>query len=262
MRGALEAHFRGSDTQELVFVPEIGFRPRGTRVLVQPSEARVADTSVRVLAVAASGDVTEVLVEWERVDSAQNVCALGWGGDVDAGLVVGGRTYAPLRKVDRLSAVSGYALRDLTFPRLPIGTKKAELRVRESDHEWRVPLQVKRGDFVGRSSTAEVEHEGIILRGTAVARHHDQVVVALEAGTTKSGAGVAQIGSGGPVTIPPQMKMPLQQSSVAAVTLEDDRGNRGEELRRLTHFSRMPGQSSIDAWPLRIVSVFGTGSRH
>ena len=54
------------DTSQLVFVPLIGFRPEGTRVLRERVETTANGTRLVVLAAAAAPDRTDIVIEWER----------------------------------------------------------------------------------------------------------------------------------------------------------------------------------------------------
>jgi len=53
-------------TSQLVFVPLIGFRPSGTRVLRERAETTANGTRLIVLATAAAPDRTDLVIEWER----------------------------------------------------------------------------------------------------------------------------------------------------------------------------------------------------
>jgi hypothetical protein len=268
VRGAVDAHLHPWVAPALVFVPELGFRPVGTRVLQKRAEACVDGTWLRILSVAAAPDRTEVLLEWEPPEKPEGpdnwVLRIDRSGvherppaELAAALVAGENEHALLRADHRFRSASGYDLVDMTFPCVVAGASEAQLTVRHGEREWRVPFRLVTGSFLGGPAAAETEHEGIVLRATAVARLDTQVVVALEAATRGPGTRVARIGSGAPSASPRQRKVPHPGKIADPVVLQDDRGRRSEELRRLHHFSREADLSSADPWPSRITSVFG-----
>lgn len=264
VRGAIDARLHSSLAQQLVFVPEIGFRPGSTRVLLEPVVATAEGTSVTIVAVAAGPDQTDLLFEWEPPDEhAEWLVRIDRSGvqqrpptALDMALVVGDDVHAPLRVEHRFRSANGYDMLDLTFPAVAAGAKTAELRVTHGDQQWRVPFRLSNSDFVGGPALAEMEHEGITVRATAVARRNDQVVVALEARTSVPRAHISLLGSGARAGFPAKVKMRPRQTITDPVVLQDDHGRRSEELRRLRHFSRTPEVAHPDQWPLRVTSTF------
>src|SRR5207247_9025647 len=67
LKGAADAHLHPALAAQHVFVPTIGFRPAGTRTLLERAETSADDTHLTILAVAATPERTELMVEWERV---------------------------------------------------------------------------------------------------------------------------------------------------------------------------------------------------
>jgi hypothetical protein len=169
-----------------VFVPEVGFRPQGTRELKAEAKTEEGTTTLRVRAVAASADETEVIVEWR---SASSDCTpehryLSWKetpGPETAALIAG-----PVTLKARRVARQGYsatlirreAMHAITFD--AIASDDAELRLTEGGHEFRVPFRVASAAVAARPLNVEAEHDGVTVRATAVARHDDELVVALE----------------------------------------------------------------------------------
>ncbi|HET8569242.1 MAG TPA: hypothetical protein VFM93_09675 [Candidatus Limnocylindria bacterium] len=75
VRGILDAHLHPHLASELVFVPEIGFRPAGTRVLLERAQTMHDDAVVTIMSVAASPERTDVMVQWESHRDANVACA-------------------------------------------------------------------------------------------------------------------------------------------------------------------------------------------
>lgn len=254
-------------TGQLVFVPRIGFRPAGTRMLTEPRETFAHETRLTLLAVAAAPDRTDVVVEWER-DSAtctadtQLVAAfrykehepLDWMTitlDTGASEVKAIASARPAYSYgERMSAAQ-----TITFPPLAGDRLQSELRVSEGGQAWRVPFTLKPADLNARTLSREVERDGVVVRATALARHADELVVALEAEATLQ---IRQVGW--PVPAPviwSRDEAELHRlrtkehrrffsehfgARIAPITLEDDRGGHGEEVRRL--FSTEPQRTA------------------
>jgi len=69
IRGVVDAHLHHSD--QLVFVPVLGFRPTGTRTILDRASIEHDQTTLTAVAVAASPARTDVVVEWERPPDAK-----------------------------------------------------------------------------------------------------------------------------------------------------------------------------------------------
>lgn len=247
---------------QLVFVPLIGFRSEGTRVLGERTETTANGTRLIVLAAAAAPDRTDVVIEWERAgDPATcppdskllthtNSLPLEHGLTVD--LVVGASRLSAIRMARRAyhsSHPSIGAIDEVTFGPLPAGT--AKLLATEGEREWRVPLHVASRDANASALTAEVISDGVAIRATAVAKDRDEVVVELEVVAPHQ---IRQVGA--PLTPPVRFANTSDEDQRARkaeirrvlgehsrpITLEDDRGGRIDEDRRL--FSHEPQQGA------------------
>lgn len=255
-------------TERLVFVPELGFRPADTRVLLEPAAATLPGTTVTILAVAAGPQQTDVVVEWappELPEGPDNwVLRIDRSGvhqrppaELDTSLVVGSEHHAPNRIEHRFRSGSGYDLRELTFPPLRGGVEGAELRVVRADQEWRVPFSLAPSDFRGAAALSAVDHDGISVRATAVARRGNRIVVDVEARTEGPRAYVSTLGrDGGPGAFPARLTKTPPRKPAFPVVLEDGQGRQSQELSRIRHISRTPDLASADNWPLRITSIF------
>ena len=172
--------------EQAVFVPEIGFRPQGTRELKTEAKTKEGTTTLRVRAVAASADETEVIVEWR---SASSDCTpehryLSWKEtpEPETAALIAGPVTLKARRVARqgysASLVRLEAMHMITFD--AIATDDAELRVTEGGREFRVPFRLTSAAVSARPLDVEAERDGVTVRATAVARHDAELVVALE----------------------------------------------------------------------------------
>lgn len=265
VRGAVRAHVEPDLPGRLVFVPEFGFRPSGTRVLPQRVATTIDRTTLAIISAAASAQGTEVLIEWDPPDESGPdawVLRIDRSGvhqrpaqELDASLVIADVPAAALRVEPRFSHANGYELRALSFPPLPLGVSTTELRVRQGTQEWRVPFALAPSTFVGEPAGAAAEHEGVTMRVTAVARTRDHVAVALEARARGTETYLSTIGTGGgPMTFRKHLK--TARKPAHPLVLEDERGRRSEELSRMTQRPREPETTADGSWPLRITSVF------
>jgi hypothetical protein len=248
----------------LVFVPLIGFRAFGTRTLRERVETRAGGTRLIVHAAASAPDGTDVVVEWEVTgdpavcppDSKllvhSNVRPLENG--LAAELVAGARRVtasAMFRRAMYVSHGSIGAVDTIAFPPLPSGTDTLELRLRDGEREWRVPIGIAAGDGSATALAAELTRDGVTLRATALARYEGDVIVEME---VESARQIRQVGT--PIPTPPRFSSTThedQQTRTSEhrrvfgersrpITLEDDRGRRTEEVRRI--FSQGPQQDA------------------
>jgi hypothetical protein len=253
LRGAIDARLHPALAQQLVFVPTIGFRPRGTRTLLERAETTENDTHLTVLAVAASPERTDMIVEWERTADPA-VCTPGSAPPpasapppdltLSAALIAGATRHDALTMERSAYNSLGWAIRTMTFPPLPPATERIELRISDGLRDWRVPFRLVAGHIAARPIAVEAEHEGIRIRATAVAWDGDALVVALEAEAARS---VRMIGrpASNPPFLPGGGKLKIAAGVREAgepIVLEDDRGRRTEEVRRL--YSREPQQNA------------------
>jgi hypothetical protein len=169
-----------------VFVPEVGFRPQGTRELKAEAKTEEGTTTLRVRAVAASPDQTEVIVEWRMAGAT---CTpehryLSWKEtpEPETAALVAGPVTLKARRVARqgysASSMGLEAMHAITFD--AIASDDAELRLTEGGHEFRVPFRLASAAVSARPLNVEAERDGVTVRATAVARHDDAIVVALE----------------------------------------------------------------------------------
>ena len=217
--------------KQLVFVPSIGFRPAGTRVLRDPVETTADGTRLMVLAAAAAPDRTDVVIEWERLGDPAT-CPPGSQllmhsnfAPLEKGLtaaLVGGATAHGANAMRRRRLSGGHqsigAVDVITFPELPDDTESAELRITDGDTEWRVPLALVPGELNAMTLNVEVERGGIVARATAVTRNDNDVIFALEV------AGPQQIRQAG---------APIPSSGRFSSTSDEDHRERLQELRRV-----------------------------
>ena len=179
--------------ERLVFVPLIGFRPAGTRVLRERAETTADGTRLMVRAVAAAPDRTDIVVEWERTgdpatcapDSQllvhSNLAPLEKG--LRAALVVGTNRLSAItmrRRAMQMSIPLISAVDALTFAEIPRDADGVVLHISEGGSEWRVPLELILGEVNASHLAVEVAREGIVARATAVGRSENQLVVELE----------------------------------------------------------------------------------
>lgn len=263
-----------------VFVPLIGFRPAGTRVLREPAETTAHGTKLRVFAVAAAPDRTDALVEWERTgdpatcppDSQllvySNTTPLDKGAT--ATLVVGMRRLDALtmrRRASQVSHGSIGAIDAITFPPLPGDADIAELRIGEAAQEWRASFTVGPGEIMATALAAEVARDGIVVRATALSRYRDELIVELE---VEGPSRIRQIGAplltGAGFASENDELRRVRRAELRRVigdrarqiALEDDRGKRNEEIRRL--FTLEPQQAANGRFTTRFAVVFETPS--
>jgi hypothetical protein len=218
---------------QLVFVPLIGFRPEGTLVLRKRTDTTANGTRLIVHAAAAAPDRTDVVVEWERTGDPATCPAdsmllthtnsrpLEHGLSVE--LLIGASRVSATRMARRAFHASNPsigAIDEVTFGPLPAGTAAAELRVAEGEREWLAQLAFMSRDANASAVTAEVTHDEVAVRATAVARDRGR---SRRQRTRKA-----------------EVRRVLGEHS-RPITLEDDRGGRTEEGRRL--FSQEPQQA-------------------
>jgi len=233
-------------TAQRVFIPRIGVRAAGPRTLTEPRETFAHETRLTLLAVAAAVDRTDVVVEWERdgatcTADTRLVAALRHDdhSPLDRMTIVLDTETSALRAIASWRPSFGYgehirAVQTSTFPSLGGDTFRSALHVREGAQEWRVPFTLEPADLNARALAVQVERDGVVVRATAVARSEDELVVALEAQATRS---IRQVGW-------PEFFSKESAGRLAPITLEDDRGGRVEEVRRL--FWMEPQQSAPD----------------
>ena len=232
---------------QLVFVPLIGFRPAGTRVLHNPTETTANGTRLIVLAAAAAPDSTDVVIEWERTgdpatcppDSKllthSNMTPLEKG--LTAALAVGTSQLsatAMRRQRMHMSHPTIGAVDAVTFPPLAIAANTAELHVSEGAQEWRVSLDFAPGGVEATALAAELTRDGVAVRVTAVARHADELIVEMEVVAPRQIRVV-----GWPIATPARFASGERSAQIA---LEYEGGGRSEEVRRL--FSYEPQQAA------------------
>jgi hypothetical protein len=246
----------------LVFVPTIGFRAAGTRLLPEPVDTVEDGTRLTLLAVAAAPDRTDLRVEWKWLGDAANCSPrlhiLAWtpsqsfDASVTAGLVVGSTRLDPTSPMTR----EGYSAsrseirvaQTMTFP--PLDANAAALVVGDGRSEWRVPFTLAPAPVIASELGIQAEREGIVVRATAVAFHGEDVVVALEAEGPQE---IRRVG--GAVGVSQPWRGREQESSERAATLrrfwsnraesiglESDNGIRVEEHTRL--FAREPQRAA------------------
>jgi hypothetical protein len=248
---------------QLVFVPLIGFRPEGTLVLRKRTDTTANGTRLIVHAAAAAPDRTDVVVEWERTGDPATCPAdsmllthtnsrpLEHGLSVE--LLIGASRVSATRMARRAFHASNPsigAIDEVTFGPLPAGTAAAELRVAEGEREWLAQLAFMSRDANASAVTAEVTHDEVAVRATAVARDRDEVVVEMEVVAPNQ---IRTVGA--PLTSPVRFASTSEEDQRTRkaeirrvlgehsrpITLEDDRGGRTEEGRRL--FSQEPQQA-------------------
>ena len=251
-------------TSQLVFVELIGFRPGGTRVLHDRVETTANGTRLIVLAAAAAPDRTDVVIEWERrgdpascppdsnLLTHMNVTPLENG--LTATIVIGTTELSATTMRRRAMHVSGRtigATDAITFPPLASATDKVELHLNEGPREWHVSLDLAPGGVEAAALAAELTHDGVTVRATAVARHADELVVELEVEASRQ---IRLIGA--PIPTPPRFSSTSDEDqrartvehrrvlgeNSAQIALEYEDGGRSEEVRRL--FSFEPQQAA------------------
>jgi hypothetical protein len=250
-------------TSQLVFVPLIGFRPSGTRVLRERAETTANGTRLIVLATAAAPDRTDLVIEWERTgdpatcppDSTllthSNMAPLENG--LTAALVVGTSRLSAVtmrRRSMHVSHPTIGAIDAVTFPPLTTATDTAELRLSEGAQEWRVSLDFTPGDVEATALTEGLTRDGVMVRATAAANHADELIVELEIEAARQIRVV-----GWPIPTPARFSSTTDEDQRER-TLEhrrffggksaqialDYEGGRSEEITRL--FSQEPQQAA------------------
>lgn len=294
VRGVIDAHLHPKLACELVFVPELGFRPSGTRTLLETSRTHHDDTTVTVRSVAAGPDRTELVIEWESHAGAALVCeppraeqaasakagpkgymigprplegfmvASATPGGVDevafARLLVRGQnsvdalTFGPRAHLTR----HGWSTHVIAFPPLPPTVDEAELQLSVDAKEWRVPVAFSRA-YVGATPLAvEARHGGVIVRATAVARAGDEVMIRLELEGEDPQTLLGPIGSGPPPVLPPGVRPPPNWGATRdALALVPDHGKPTYERRRLFHADAAPRSLRGPQSPKRLTAMFG-----
>lgn len=271
VRGAADAHLHPALGSQLVFVPTIGFRPAGTRTLLERSETAADGTHVTILAVAATPERTELIIEWEQQSNAA-VCispdsrteaAAGETGAppkrppatapptealVTAVILAGStvlETTAMSRQAYRASGSGSWAVRSMIFPPVPRGTTRAELQVSQGDVRWIVPFRLVPGRLSAEPVAAAVTRDDITVRVIAAARHEDQLVVGVEVTAAQP---IGSIGAPAPAMpiLPSGRKFKVARGGAfEPIVLQDDRGVRHQEIRRI-HALRDQPDSHID----------------
>jgi hypothetical protein len=251
-----------SVARTLVYVPLIGFRPAGTRVLRERAETTANGTKLMVLAVAATPDRTDVVVEWERTgDPATcppdsqllvhtNMAPLEKG--LTAELVIGLSRHDAVsmrRRAMQVSHPSIGAIDALIFPPLQDSAEAGELHGREGPNEWRVPFSLAPGHSNASALAVEVVREGVAVRAQALARYGAEVIIELGIEAPHQ---IRQVGT--PIPTPSRFSSTRDDDHRARtqehrrvfgepsrpIRLEDDRGNRTDEVGRL--FTHEPQQ--------------------
>jgi hypothetical protein len=251
LRGAFDAHLHPTLGTQVVFVPTLGFRPGKTRTLLERAETSKDDTHLVILAVAASAEKTEMLVEWERTADAAlcqgpaNPLEAPPDLPLTATLVTNGSQLEATSMIRKAYTTLGWAIREMTFPALPPRARDVELQVSDGQGVWRVPFAVVPGRLQATPLSVVSEREGVTARVTALAWQGSEPVVALEVQAAHPLARIAN-----PVTPPPivpggrKFKMaPGFALGAEPIVLIDDRGGRAEECRRM-----MPTQQPHSAF--------------
>lgn len=272
VRGAADAHLHPSLASQLVFVPTIGFRPGGTRTLLERADASADLTHVTILAVAATPERTELIVEWEQ-EAEPLVCAVPEKGaatgeiaappkrprptapppeiEVTAVVVAGStvlKTSSMWRQAYRESGSGSWAIRSMVFPPVPPGTARAELRVSQGELRWTVPFRLVPGRITAAPVAAEATRHGITVRVTGVAHHDDQLILAVEASAAQP---IGRMGAPAPAMpiLPSGRKFKVARGvGFEPIVLEDDRGDRREEVRRINALRDQP-ESHVNGEP-------------
>lgn len=290
VRGIVDAHMHPCLARELVFVPEIGFRPSGTRVLLERSEARHGESSVVVRSVAAAPDRTEFVIEWEDNADRGAACAVpdatgrplprtystGPHPVEGKGIVIASATPGAADEVAFVRlAVPGtaslepvefgprafmtrhsWSTHTVAFPGLPPEVTRVELRVTLHEREWRVPVTLTSRRTSATAFAVESRLNGLVVRATAAGREGDEVVVAFEVVGEDPRTILAAIGSGPPPLLPAGVKASWG-APADGLSLTDDRGGRALERRRLTHLEPPGTPLRGIRPPRRMTSSFG-----
>jgi hypothetical protein len=213
----------------LVFVPSLGFRPAGTRVLLESAHDERSRTRLHAVALAASTDATDVMVEWERPESAGE-CAPGpylaatprQPPDLETAHLTFGTTSLPATTIAcgsfSVGAYGTHAFHTLRFPSIPADRSSVELRVREGDDEFALSLRVTTAAISAHAFDASASHAGVTVRAIGAAWHGGDLIVGLEVTGTSS---VNQVGA------------PMPQQPQFRGVSSDVRRERAKELRRV-----------------------------
>jgi hypothetical protein len=209
VRGAADAHLHPSLASQLVFVPMIGFRPGGTRTLLERAETATDDIHLAIRAVAAMPERTELVVDWEWQRTPVACAAPGTSTEsrdigappnrppslaaaqdpeLSAVLVAGSlalEATSMARQAHSFSSDGWWSLRSMVFPAVPNGTPTPELRVSQGDLRWVVPFRLVPARITATPIAAEATLDGITVRLTGVAEHEDQLVLAVEASAAR-----------------------------------------------------------------------------
>ncbi|HUQ41371.1 MAG TPA: hypothetical protein VM052_02605 [Candidatus Limnocylindrales bacterium] len=261
-------------TGDIVFVPAVGFRPAGTRVLREQSDTTQEGTRLIVLAAAAAPERTDVVIEWERSDPAScapdsqllvhsNMRPLEHG--LTAELVTDGVVLAAAamhRRFFHFGASAG-AIDAITFPAIPDEADSVELRVAEGSTMWRVPLALGAGGANAAAIDVATTKHGVTVRTTGVSRHDNELIVDVE---VTAPLRIRQVGAPVPVA---QRHRDLSDEDLRMrkaemyrlfgdrarpITLDDERGASREEDRRL--FTPEPQERDDGSYASRFIVVF------
>jgi hypothetical protein len=239
--GAVDAHLHPALGTPLVFVPALGFRPVGTRTLLERAETSRDDTHLVILAVAASTVKTDLLVEWERT---QDAATCTWTGPsieappdltLTATLVANEVELEAKTMIRKAYTTLGWAIREMTFPALPPRARDVELRVADGVRVWRVPFAVVPSRIQARTLSVVSEHDGVTARATALAWQGAEPVVELEVQAAHPIGRVAYPVPPAPI-VPGGRKFKMAPGftlGAEPIVLIDDHGHRAEECRRL-----------------------------
>ena len=277
LRSAIDARLHPGLAQQLVFVPTIGFRPAGTRVLFEPAVMTNDDTQLTILAVAATPDATELTVEWERTSDPAACLPVNSAPRPDlpppsfttrstsartlsAFLEVGAERFVASHIERTAFDSTGFEVRTMTFPPLPDIARAAALIVDDGARHWRVALTLAPARLSATGLAVSVERDGIIVRATAVARHGDELVIGLEVEAPGSLRGI-----GSPPPVPPllptgrKFKVPATlRAQFDPISIEDPQGERHEEVRRIFAHDRaalVPGQPFVQRFSVAFNTV-------
>lgn len=244
---------RPSPASGLVFVPDIGFRPTGTRAQTSFTQATAHETRLRVLAVAAAPDRTDVVVEWERPHERGTcppiVAALA-SREPMSGIFTATITSGATRLTATSMTRGAYSIGDvvrathtLSFPALPEPGDGAELRIATAGQDWNVPLDVSAGPIEAAPLSVEERRDGVVVRLTALARQAVELIVGVEA---QAAHPIRQVGAALPNAptfsseedpeVLRQRRSEMRRvmgQHARPIVLEYDDGARSEETRRI-----------------------------